>query len=150
TEVTLRLFYDHYLYDGDYLFDHTADDGSSFRVLNKDQAWGSWWGSELQATRTLFERHKVTGGVSFRDNFQQKQRNYDLAPYFSYLDDRRSSTLWALYLQDEIQLLDSLILSVGVRHDHYDSFGGTTNPRLALIYRPREQSVFKIIYGQAF
>jgi outer membrane receptor for ferrienterochelin and colicins len=150
TDVTARAFYDHYYYDGDYLFDRTEPGGPASLVLNKDQAWGTWWGGEAQATRTLFERHKVTAGLSYRVNSVQKQRNYDAEPFFQYLDDRRNSSIWALYLQDEIQLLDSLILSAGLRHDHYDSFGGSTNPRLALIYRPLEESVFKLLYGQAF
>jgi outer membrane receptor for ferrienterochelin and colicins len=37
-----------------------------------------------------------------------------------------------------------------VRYDHYDNFGGTTNPRLALIYRPKEKTAFKLLYGTAF
>jgi outer membrane receptor for ferrienterochelin and colicins len=37
-----------------------------------------------------------------------------------------------------------------VRYDHYHSFGGTTNPRLALIYKPLEGSVLKLLYGNAF
>jgi outer membrane receptor for ferrienterochelin and colicins len=148
TELTLRAFYDRYVYDGNYMYDHTPD-GPPL-VLNKDQAWGYWWGGEAQVTRTFFERHKLTGGLEYRDNSVQHQRNYDAAPYFQYLDDRRSSAIWALYLQDEFQLLENLTLSAGVRYDHYDSFGGTTNPRLALIYKPAEHTVLKLLYGRAF
>ena len=72
----------------------------------------------------------------YRDNIRQDQFNYDQEPFVQYLDDRRSSTNWALYAQDEITLHEELILNVGLRHDHYDSFGGTTNPKLALIYDP--------------
>ena len=133
TDLTVRAFYDRYVYDGNYLYDRTAAVGPTSLVLNKDQAWGQWWGSEVQATRTFFDRHKLTAGLEYRNNPLQHQRNYDSAPFFPYLDDRRSSVIWALFLQDEIQLLDSLILSAGVRYDHYDSFGGTTNPRLGLI-----------------
>jgi len=41
-------------------------------------------------------------------------------------------------------------LSAGVRYDHYYSFGGTTNPRLGLIYHPFSQTAFKLLYGSAF
>jgi len=149
TEVTARAFYDRYLYDGDYLYDRAEQGGASSLVLTKDQSWGTWWGGETQATRTFFDRHKVTAGLSYRSNRVQ-QRNYDAAPFIQYLDDRRTSAIWALYLQDEIQLLDGLVLSAGLRYDHYDSFGGATNPRLALIYRPLEGSAIKLLYGQAF
>lgn len=149
TELTVRAFYDRYLYDGDYMYDLTEDGGPPL-VLNKDQAWGHWWGGEAQLTRSFLEHHKVTAGLEYRNNSRQHQRNYDLEPFSPYLDDKRSSAIWALYMQDEIQLLDSLILSAGLRYDHYDSFGGTTNPRLALIYRPWERTAFKLLYGHAF
>jgi iron complex outermembrane receptor protein len=149
TDVSVRAFYDHYSFDGNYMYDHT-DTGGPASVLNRDQAWGSWWGTEAQVTKTVSDWLKTTAGVEYRNNSKQQQRNYDQAPFFSYLDDKRHSSLWALYLQSEIRLLDSLILSAGVRHDQYDSFGGTTNPRVALIYKPLERSVFKLLYGRAF
>ena len=61
-----------------------------------------------------------------------------------------SSRNFALYAQDEISLHDKLILNVGLRHDHYDSFGGTTNPRLGLIYNPFRKTTVKLLYGEAF
>ena len=149
TELTLRAFFDRYSYDGVYMYDLSASGGPA-SVMNRDQARGEWWGSEAQVTRSFFETQKVTLGLEYRNNGVQNQRNYDVDPSFQYLDDKRSSTIWALYFQDEIRLLDDLILSAGVRYDHYDSFGGTANPRLALIYKPLEGSVFKLLYGRAF
>src|SRR5438309_10459547 len=37
-----------------------------------------------------------------------------------------------------------------MRYDHYYTFGGTTNPRLGLIYKPFAQTAFKLLYGSAF
>jgi len=158
TQFTARAFYDQYYYNGNYPNDYNPDNsdttaaplGAPLVVLNKDLAWGTWWGGEVQLTKTLPGRHKVSLGAEFRDNSRQHQENYDVDPYAVHLDDRRSSSIWALYLQDEFQLLDSLILSAGVRYDHYDSFGGTTNPRLALIYQPVQGTTFKLLYGSAF
>ena len=158
TQLTARAFYDRYYYHGDYPTDKEPANSDTTAppvatplvVLNKDLAWGNWWGGELQLTKTLPGRNKVSLGTEFRDNSLQRQQNYDALPYQVYLDDRRSSSIWALYLQDEIQLLDSLILSAGVRYDHYQSFGGTSNPRLALIYQPAQGSALKLLYGSAF
>jgi len=147
TELTLRAFYDRYLYEGNYYYFH---DLAFPQVQNKDQAWGSWWGGEAQLTREFGGRLKVTAGSEYRLNGQQHQRNFDVVPFLSYLDDRRSSAIWALYLQGELHLLENLILSAGVRYDHYDTFGGTTNPRFGLIYQPWEQTAFKLLYGRAF
>lgn len=144
TDVTARIYYDRFYYHGDYLYDYPPV------TLDKDYGHGDWWGAEAQVTKTLFERHKLTGGAEFRDNTRQDQRNYDASPYFQYLDDKRHSTIWAAYLQDEYQILDNLSLTAGVRYDHYDTFGGTANPRLALVYKPLEGTVFKLLYGEAF
>lgn len=151
TEVTARLYYDRFYYHGDFIYDRRADPADPpLPVVNRDLGWGSWWGAEALATRTFLDRHKVTAGVEYRDNFRQDQSNYDAAPNVQYLDDRRRSSIWALYLQDEVRILDNLSLNAGVRFDHYDTFGGTTNPRLALIYRPLEGSTLKLLYGEAF
>lgn len=146
--LSARLHYDRFYYHGDYLFDVSEDEFPSF-VLNKEAVLGEWWGTEMQLSKRLWEQHKFTIGGEYRDNFRQAQRNHDVEPFFSYLNDSRSSRVWAFYLQDEYAIRENLILNVGVRHDHYDSFGGTTNPRLALIYNLKNTSV-KLLYGEAF
>jgi len=93
------------------------------------------------------ERHRVTVGAEYQDNYRQDQANYDEAVY---LDDRRSSVNWGAYAQDEYALADNLILNAGVRHDHFDTFGGSTNPRVALIYAPATSTTLKFLYGEAF
>lgn len=146
--LSARLHYDRFYYHGDYLFDVSEDELPSF-VLNKEAVLGQWWGTEMQLSKRLWEQHKLTVGGEYRDNFRQAQRSYDVDPFFSYLNDSRSSRVWAFYLQDEYAIRENLILNVGIRHDHYDSFGGTTNPRLALIYN-FENTNIKLLYGEAF
>jgi len=41
-------------------------------------------------------------------------------------------------------------LTAGVRHDQYSDFGGTTNPRLALVWDATLDLTAKLLYGQAF
>ena len=41
-------------------------------------------------------------------------------------------------------------MNLGLRYDHYSTFGGTTNPRAALIYNPWAKTTFKFLYGQSF
>ncbi|MBJ6727798.1 TonB-dependent receptor plug domain-containing protein [Geomesophilobacter sediminis] len=155
-QLTARLFFDHYYYQGNYLFDQNNPDNTAdptqppLLVPNRDVSRGTWWGTEVQYTRSFLERMKLSLGGEFRDNVQQRQENYDVNPYRKVLDDSRSSTIWALYLQDDLQLLRNLILSAGVRHDHYDTFGGSWNPRVGLIYEPIPGSVGKLLYGEAF
>lgn len=55
-----------------------------------------------------------------------------------------------LYLQDEWNLAKDWTMTAGVRHDHYSDFGGTTNPRLALVWDARHDLTAKFLYGRAF
>ncbi len=141
TDVSARLFYDYYAYTGDYLY---------ATILNRDQSYGEWWGSEVKLVSRLFDAHRVIIGGEYVDNMRQDQKNYDVATSTSYLDDARGSRIWAAYLQDEFALVTKVTVNAGVRYDHYDTFGGTTNPRLALIYTPFDKGSFKLLYGSAF
>jgi len=140
--VSYNLFHS----DGDYVYDY-SEDATPFLVVNRDEFRGEWWGGEFQISKRLLDRHNLVFGGEFQNNFRQDQKNSDLDVY---LDTRNDSDNWGLYLQDEVQLRDDLIFSLGARYDHYDSFGGTTNPRLALIYNPLAQTTVKLLYGEAF
>ncbi len=54
------------------------------------------------------------------------------------------------YLQDEWKFAKDWTLTAGLRHDSYSDFGGTTNPRLALVWDIRYDLTAKVMYGEAF
>ena len=148
-DVMARISYSKYDYDGDYVYNNAKGEHEQPDiVILKDRAEAEWWRAEAQATKKLFEKHKLIFGAEYQDNFRQDQDTRDKEAV--YLDSKENSTNWGAYIQDEIPILSNLTLNAGVRHDHYSTFGGTTNPRLALIYTPRERTVFKILYGKAF
>ncbi|MDH4080641.1 MAG: TonB-dependent receptor [Nitrospira sp.] len=143
-----RLYYDRYYYRGQYPYDYASIGIPPF-TLNQDVTQTDWWGAELTATKRLFDRHKITAGTEYRDQFRQYQANRDVEPPATYLEDRRDSSFIAGYLQDEWAITDHLTLNAGFRHDHYSTFGGTTNPRAGLISTWGKTTV-KVLYGQAF
>ena len=104
----------------------------------------------MKLSRKIGRRQKLALGTEYRDNVRQDQYNYDEGTDVEYLDDRRDSRNWALFAQDEITLHEKVLVNVGLRHDHYDTFGSTTNPRVGLIYTPAKKSTFKLLYGEAF
>ena len=55
-----------------------------------------------------------------------------------------------LFAQDEWSFAKDWALTAGVRHDHYSDFGGTTNPRLALVWDAAYNIVVKAMHGTAF
>lgn len=68
---------------------------------------------------------------------------------YVYLADS-SRRLGYISLQDEWQLSDAVALTTGVRYDHYSDVGGTTNPRIALVWSTSEKLTSKLLYGSAF
>lgn len=107
--------------------------------LFKEKQTGEWWGTELQFNRHLWERHILTAGVEYRNDFHQ-----------SLNDQKRTRENYGVFAQGDFAVLTNLHFNAGVRFDKYGDFDATTNPRLALIYNPLENSVFKAIYGTAF
>ena len=152
TEAYARIYYDWFHYYGDYPFtweDNTVDPPVSYPYINKDGSKAQWYGGEIILSRNIGS-HRVSGGGEFRHAYKMKQWTYDEDPYYSYLDDHRSEKIYALFLQDEIALGAGFSVSAGLRHDRYSTFGGTTNPRAAILWNPRSGTTLKLLYGSAF
>ncbi len=64
------------------------------------------------------------------------------------LDESRQ--LWFSTVQDEWSFSEKWELTAGVRYDMYSDFGGTINPRLAMVWEPRFDLTTKLLYGTAF
>ncbi len=144
TEVTARLYYGHYTYHGDYIYDAPP------LYRNRDSAHGEWWGAEARVVSSAIERHKLVAGAEYQRDLRQRQMNFDERPYALYLDDRRDGDRAGLYLQDEVTLHERLRLNAGLRYDRAGGFGGIFNPRLALIAEPFERTHLKLLYGTAY
>ncbi len=147
TDLMTRVSWNSSHYDGSYVYDW-ADPGDPPQLVNNvDKTRSTWLTGEVQASTIVAERHRLIGGLEFRSVLRSDQKNYDMAVR---LDDRRSSWNVGFFLQDEYQVLDNLILNVGLRYDHFDTFGGTLNPRVGLIYTPVSRTSIKLLYGSAF
>jgi outer membrane receptor for ferrienterochelin and colicins len=141
-----RLFYDRYYYRGLYPYQGTVTD----TVLNEDSANAESAGLEAQLTTTALASHTITAGTEFRADFRQDLQNFDRNPFVEYLDSHRDSTHWSVFVQDAFAVLPKLTLHGGLRYDYYESFGGSLNPRVGVIYTPVPETIVKALYGTAF
>jgi len=152
SQIFSSLLLGQYKYEGDFSYDYPP------LTVNRDESRGGWVNAEIRYLTTRFERQKITVGAEYQKNDKQDQANFDVDPFFSYLDDSRNSKTLGLYVQDEIRFSEQIILNAGIRYDNnsIDAGGNNetknsiVNPRLALIYSARPETTLKLIYGTAY
>ena len=145
TDAMLRASFGQYKYDGDYM--RAAGNGG--RVTNVDQIQGRWADLELQVTRQL-SAHRIVAGIDARFDTSLRQKNYDRAPAFTYLDVSHNAQHTGIYVQDEWRMHRDFIVTSGLRFDRYDTSGNVSNPRAGLVYSPTTTDRIKLLYGRAF
>ncbi|MDM8545400.1 TonB-dependent receptor [Candidatus Venteria ishoeyi] len=74
--------------------------------------------------------------------------NLSDTPYVFLPEEKRKS--WYVFLQDHWKFYENWELTTGLRYDHYSDFGGTLNPRFALVWQPIPKLTAKLLYGHAF
>ncbi|MBI5547886.1 MAG: TonB-dependent receptor, partial [Deltaproteobacteria bacterium] len=149
TDLYGRAYYDSYRFEGYYAYPDEEAQDSKATLLNRDVAVGHWIGLELRGVQTLFSKHRLVAGLELKRHLRQEQENFDEGGEV-YLDDHRASTVFGTYLQGEVDLWGWAAINAGLRYDHYDSFGGTLHPRLAIIVTPFSSTTLKLLYGRAF
>jgi len=126
----------------------------------KNQIYGVEFGSDYAITDT----NTVTAGVVYEYSKQYDithHTNFDPITFINLgaYQDISSWGNWnipedrtniAAYLQDEWMIKDNLSLTLGLRYDHYDDVGDSTNPRIGLVWEMIEYVDLKLLYGQAF
>ncbi|MFC1510175.1 TonB-dependent receptor plug domain-containing protein [Candidatus Omnitrophota bacterium] len=121
-------------------------------------------GAEIGTTYALTDKNLLTVGTVY-----EHIRHYNLGYYgnynpltYAYLGSMQDISsiamwgkpalreIWALYLQDEWEVVKNVNLTAGVRYDQYNDFGSTTNSRVGLVWKLDERINLKLLYGEAF
>lgn len=124
--------------------------------------------ASISAFYTGFEQHRVRMGTGFRveDLYEaQEFKNFTFVggvpvPLPGLVDATGNPALVFMlphkrnvsyvFAQDEWSFAKDWTLTAGVRYDRYSDFGGTTNPRLALVWDAAYNVVVKAMHGRAF
>ncbi|TLT08532.1 TonB-dependent receptor [Aliarcobacter thereius] len=97
---------------------------------------------ELKNTDTVFDTKFVTASVdrniiTLGGQFWKSEFNDGI------VDDKFKQDMWALFLEDEISITDSLAFTLGGRYDHHDKFGGNFSPRAYAVYSANDNWTVK-------
>jgi len=145
-DVTAQIYYDR----SDFEIGYPTAIGPGTTFFSKEKDAGEWWGTEVQLTKRLWERHIITLGAEYRDDFRQHREVFDPASGTVFSDASRDRQSYGVYLQGDFMLRTNLHFNAGIRYDQYGNFNPAFDPRLALIYNPWKTATIKAIYGTAF
>jgi iron complex outermembrane receptor protein len=138
-------------------------------MIGAPDTWERHWRLSAFATFTGWLDHRVRLGAGYEDLDMYRTREHknftfapnglpvptpgaavidftDTAPFL--MPHRRR--VHYVYAQDEWQLARDWALTAGIRYDRYSDVGGTTNPRLALVWDAAYDVTIKLLYGTAF
>ena len=164
-DIIPKLYYDQFNYNP--FLERRPDgitgfpDGLQGQVRHKQRTIGF----ENQLNYNLFKGNELTFGFLYEWIHQHdiKSTEFTFNPVtnlpvaspqdFTHdLPFTRKATrqIMAFYLQDEWNITEDIDLTVGVRHDRFTRFEGTTNPRFGLIWRFIEDAHMKLLLATAF
>ena len=97
-------------------------------------------------------RQTITVGGEYRDQKLKDPANLSGPPGApeGSIDPVSKVHQWALFIEDEIRILDSLRLTIGDRYDDHQNFGGKHSPRAYLVWHPVENLTLKGGWARAF
>ncbi|OGB37881.1 MAG: hypothetical protein A2461_07205 [Burkholderiales bacterium RIFOXYC2_FULL_59_8] len=137
-----RVFDGSYRYSGDYVYTGQID--------NRDTGRANWVGGDYRLIISTWPMHKLMLGIETQWNTLVKQRNFDVFPATSYLDNNHPSRTLGVFVQDEWRLSRQWLLNLGLRYDQHSDYPAITSPRAALIYQPNEGATLKMMLGNAY
>lgn len=137
-------------------------------MIGNPEKWERRHRVEATAVHTAAPAHRVRLGAGYAllDLYrvrETKNFNPDFSPIGSgsladvidvtgtvpFVEPHRRQ-VWHVFAQDEWALAPDWNLTAGVRHDRYSDFGGTTHPRLALVWNASYDTTVKLLYGSAY
>jgi outer membrane receptor for ferrienterochelin and colicins len=140
-------------------------------MIGEPYKWERHAGISGSATYSGFAAHRLRFGAGYRkeDLYRvEESKNYtfvvvpglgtlpvplgslvDVSDISPFIEPHGRIVRYA-YAQDEWSLARDWVVTAGVRHDRYSDFGGTTNPRVALVWEAAYDVTAKLMYGRAF
>src|SRR5262249_47747360 len=152
--LSLRAYYDAFRWRGSWIsadesgFSSGAAQNSPSLVQN-DSGKADWIGAEARYRFSLFRGNHLTAGIESQARVRVEQTV--LSESNGTTLQRTQRTLLSPYLLDEWRLHPRLLISAGGRVGKDLDVGvAPISPRLAMIVRPYDRGLSKLVAGQAF
>ena len=87
---------------------------------------------------------------SFRYNGTEEPAFWDNPGTTSFIKKNQNRTIAYGYIEDLIAVNAKVDIVLGARLDHYSDLGAKISQRAAIVYRAKDNAIFKLLYGSAF
>ncbi len=93
----------------------------------------------------IFDNQFIIAGLEYRTEAYDKV--YDTSSTGDFSD---KISYKSAYVQDEIEVNDALVLTLGTRYDKHERFGAELSPKANIVYSINENHKLKASYGHGF
>lgn len=161
---SIRVYYDYFEQDAEIILMPAGLPGYPNGLIGAPKLKDRTFGSEIQIDYDPFARNHLIAGFLYENTNQYDVKHItnfnpltgaplggmrDISSWGNFNKDV-DREIYAVYMQDEWNLLDNLNLTAGVRYDDYSDFGDAVSPRVGVVWGITEQSDLKFLYGEAF
>src|SRR5205807_2029835 len=112
-DVTAQIYYDQNSYEIGYPRSLIVGTNVVYSAFFRQKDVGEWWGAELQLNKQLWDRHLITLGAEYRDDFRQDSRVFDQS--MTYTDVHTNRQSHGVYVEGNVAVLTNLHLIGGAR-----------------------------------
>lgn len=146
THVSGRVTFDWYSYNGVW---PSEEDGEV--TVMEDPHKSRVLGGELVVSSQALAGNYVIAGLSVKRVLSAQIGAHQTLPeYYQYVDIDTTDQILSIFAQDEIALGASPFTGIlGIRYDHYRSFGDAVNPRFGVVAKSKIGAT-KLLYGRSF
>jgi iron complex outermembrane receptor protein len=141
--LMMRGSYDYFHYAGSYPYEF---DG--LVVNNNDAADGRWLAAESQFRWDVGASNRLSLGMEFQKHARSQYRMWYAGEVL--VNEDSPYHVISAYAQNELQIVDNLALTLGIRSDKFSNLKSTFTPRAAVVYNPLPASALKLLYGRAY
>ena len=127
-------------------------------VIGNPEVWEKHWRFNSHVEYSGLDDHALRFGVGYSTSeiYRVRESNnfsgvlVDVTDTdAAFLPEKHRDNKYFM-MQDVWSIADDWELTTGLRHDNYNDFGSTWNPRAALVWSAGYDTSVKFLYGQAF
>ncbi|WP_342118732.1 TonB-dependent receptor [Pseudoduganella sp. OTU4001] len=114
---------------------------------------------DAKATRDLFAMAGGNAAIAVGGEYRKEKMRFTPSALLAAGEIRGDGaaqafagerTVKAAYVELNLPFMTSVEAQVALRHDRYDDFGGTTNPKFGLRWQPAKELVLRTSYSEGF